>query len=249
MKRGSGVLMHISSLWGDYSCGGFGKAAKEFIDFLEDSGFSYWQVLPFCMPDEYNSPYKSYSAFAGNPYFIDVDILREKGLLFKSECEEMRQKTPYSCEFDKLKKTRFDWLLQASKRVLNREEIEDFIKKDAYLEKFTRFMAIREANGDAPWDEWSLEEYDEDILFAHKFIQYEFFSEWAEIKKYANGKGIKIIGDIPIYVAYDSSDVWGDPDMFLLDEDGKPQAVAGVQPDYFAKDGQLWAIPYIIGII
>ena len=243
MKRGSGVLMHISSLWGDYSSGSFGKSAKEFVDFLADSGFSYWQVLPFLMADEYNSPYKSYSAFAGNPYFIDIDVLREKGLLFKSECEEIRQKTPYSCEFDRMAKTRFELLKSAALRAGNISEIEEFIKNDPYLDKFTRFMAIREANGDRPWYEWTTEEYDPEILFTHKFIQYEFFRQWAEIKKYANEKGIKIIGDIPIYVAYDSSDVWGDPDMFLLDEDGKPQAVAGVPPDYFAEDGQLWGNP------
>lgn len=243
MKRASGVLMHVSSLWGKYGCGSFDGAAREFIDFLSDCGFSYWQVLPFCMVDDCNSPYKSYSAFGGNPYFISLDKLVEKGLLTDEEASRQLQAEPFSCEFDKLRATRLDILKLAASRVKDRAIIENFINNSPYLEKLARFMAIKEANGDSEWKEWTAEAYTPEEYFAWQFIQYEFFDEWREIKEYANLKGIKIIGDMPIYVAYDSADVWGDRDNFLLEENGDPCAVAGVPPDYFAKDGQLWGNP------
>ena len=151
MKRSSGVLMHISSLFGDYSIGGFSKSAKYFIDFLSDCGFTYWQVLPFGMTDAFHSPYKSCSAFGGNPYFIDLEDLFEKGLLAQKELEESRQFTPYACEYERLQKERVNLLLKASKRVTNREEIETFIGKNPYIEQFCRFMAMRdEENGFRP---------------------------------------------------------------------------------------------------
>lgn len=245
MKRSSGVLMHVSSLWGNYSCGSFGDAAKEFVDFLSDCGFSFWQVLPFCMVDECNSPYKSYSAFAGNPYFIDLEVLAKKGLLTRSELELSLQTTPYSCEFKRLSRSRFSILKRAALRAENKDEIEKFIKDRPQLEKFVLFMAKKDLNDNAPWYEWKDDngKIDESVLFTWKFIQFEFFSQWKEIKNYANSRGIKIIGDIPIYVSLDSSDVWGDKDNFLLDEDGHPTAVAGVPPDYFSEDGQLWGNP------
>ncbi|MBR6807264.1 MAG: 4-alpha-glucanotransferase [Clostridia bacterium] len=245
MERKSGVLMHITSLFGDYSAGSFGDEAKYFIDFLVDSGFSYWQVLPFCMADEYNSPYKSFSAFSGNPFFIDLPTLYKKGLITKSELEASRQKEPYACEFDRLRRERFALLTKAALRVKDRGEVEAFIDGNSYLEAFCRFMALKEANGgeDVPWDKWTVEEYDADTLFAWKFMQYEFFTQWAEIKKYANDRGIGLIGDIPIYVAQDSSDVWSRPDMFKLDRNGQPTAVAGCSPDYFSEDGQMWGNP------
>lgn len=244
MKRASGVLMHISSLWGDYSCGSFGAAAREFVDFLVDCGFSYWQVLPFCITDDCNSPYKSYSAFAGNPYFVDLDILAKKGLITPSELDRSLEITPYSCEFDRLSHTRLELLRRAAERVEDKGEIRMFMKKHPQLESLARFMAIRAKNSDAPWYEWKNDtELDEDILFTWEFIQYEFFTQWQSIKSYANSKGIKIIGDIPIYVSLDSSDVWSGKENFLLDEDGRPTAVAGVPPDYFSEDGQLWGNP------
>lgn len=243
MKRGSGVLMHISSLFGDYSCGSFGEEAKYFIDFLSECGFSYWQVLPFCMVDECNSPYKSYSAFAGNPYFVDLNELKKKGLLCEEELSSAKQQTPYSCEYVRLYHTRCDILMKASKRCTNKNEIEDFISSMPYLESFCNFMALKAANSEAPWVEWKNEEVDSSILFMWKFIQYEFFSQWKEVKEYANKKNIKIIGDIPIYVSYDSSDVWANRHLFELDDDGSPKCVAGVPPDYFSADGQLWGNP------
>ena len=235
--------MHVSSLFGDYSCGSFGDEAKHFIDFLVKGGFKYWQVLPFCMVDECNSPYKSYSAFGGNPYFVDLENLYKKGLLTKEELDSCRQQTPYSCEFVRLYHTRFDILKKASQRVKNRSETEEFISQNPYLEQFCMFMAKKAANNQKPWTEWENETTDENELFMWKFIQYEFFAQWKEIKKYANSRGIKIIGDIPIYVSFDSSDVWANREMFLLDKKGNPKGVAGVPPDYFCEDGQLWGNP------
>ncbi len=243
MKRSSGVLMHITSLWGDYSCGSFGKSAKEFVDFLSDCGFSYWQVLPFCPADEYNSPYKSYSTFAGNPFFVDLERLAEANLISPSELLAAKQKTPYFCEFDRLKNERHDLLLAASKRASNIDEIETFIAENPYLADFCEFMSLKDANEQKSWWEWTCLTPPADILFMWKFIEFHFFTQWAEVKAYANSKGIKFIGDIPFYVAQDSSDVWKHREQFLIDEDNLPVSVAGVPPDYFAKDGQLWGNP------
>ncbi len=243
MKRSSGVLMHISTLWGDYSVGSFGAQAREWIDYLAGCGFSAWQVLPFCLPDECNSPYKSFSAFSGNPMFIDPETLYEKGLLTKAELESARQKTPYYCEFDRLAKERLPLLMKAAKRFGPSPAIDTFFASHPETESFCRFMALRKANGERPWNEWTVSVPDEETLFLWRFLQYEFFTEWAEIKKYANGKGIRLIGDIPIYVAWDSADVWADPGEFLLDEAYLPREVAGVPPDYFCEDGQLWGNP------
>ncbi len=243
MKRTSGVLMHISSLPGDYSIGTFGKHAKTFIDFLYDSGFSYWQVLPFSMVDECNSPYKSYSAFGGNPFFIDPEILFEQRLITADELFDARQKTPFACEFDRLRIERMDLLLKASKRVENKAEILHFIENKPYIKQCCQFLALKEANGDTEWTDWTVTKPNDSILFMWYFIQYEFFRQWKLVSDYAHSKNIRIIGDIPIYVAYDSSDVWGNRDMFLLDDEYYPTDVAGVPPDYFAEEGQLWGNP------
>ena len=236
--------MHISSLWGDYSCGSFGIAAKEFIDFLSDIKSSWWQVLPFCMVDECNSPYKSYSAFGGNPYFIDLETLFKKGYLTHAELEEAKQKTPYSCEYERLCVERFELLKTASKRAeKEKENILNFIKSHRHIASFCEFMALKMANDYRAWNEWTENKYEEENLFAWQFIQYEFFEEWKEIKEYANSKGIKILGDIPIYVSYDSADVWANKKLFQLDSEGLMKAVAGVPPDYFCESGQLWGNP------
>ncbi len=243
MDRKSGVLMHISSLFSDYSIGSFGDEARYFIDFLASMGYSYWQVLPLCPTDECNSPYKSPSSFAGNPYFISLETLYNKGLLTKDELSYQKQSNPYVCEYERLYNERLDVLYSASKRVQNKAEIEAFISENPYIENFCKFMAIKKANDGKIWQEWENEDYNEDIFFMWKFIQYEFFNEWTQIKKYANENGIKIIGDIPIYVDLDSSDVWADKHLFKLDEKNLPTSVAGVPPDYFSKDGQLWGNP------
>lgn len=242
MNRSSGVLMHISTLFGDYSIGSFGENAKYFIDFLSQCGFSYWQVLPFYMADEYNSPYQSYSAFSANPYFIDLDILVKKNYISKKDADAAKQETPYSCEYDRLKKERLALLKKASFNA-PKQKIEEFIAHHPCIEEFCRFMALKESNEEKAWSEWENTEIDEDIFFMWKFIQYEFFTQWQDIKKYANEKNIKIIGDIPIYVAYDSSDVYYHKELFRLDEKNLPSCVAGVPPDYFSADGQLWGNP------
>ncbi len=243
MKRSSGVLMHISSLYGDYSIGSFGTEAKEFVDFLADCGFTYWQVLPFCMVDECNSPYKSYSAFGGNPYFVDLGRLAAKGLLTSEEIGGARQQTPYSCEYVRLYHTRCALLKKAAERSGDRDKIESFIADNMYLEQFCRFMALKSTNSEKCWIDWDNDNIDESELFLWKFIQYEFYEQWSDIKSYANSKDIKIIGDIPFYVSYDSADVWANKEQFLLDDDLRPKCVAGVPPDYFSADGQLWGNP------
>ena len=243
MTRKSGVLMHISSLFGDYSIGGFGNEANYFIDFLADCGFSYWQVLPFCPSDKCNSPYKSPSAFAGNPYFINLEKLAEENLITEEELLTQKQETPYVCEFERLYKTRLPLLKLAAERFCDKDAVHNFIDNNPYLKNFCKFMAIKQANQDKPWFEWENEACDEEILFMWKFIQYKFFAQWKEIKQYANEKGIQIIGDIPIYVDLDSSDVWADKKLFKLDSENKPISVAGVPPDYFCADGQLWGNP------
>ena len=245
MERKSGVLMHVSSLWGEYSCGSFGGGAREFVDFLKSAGFSYWQVLPFGLVDECNSPYKSYSTFGGNPYFIDLKQLFDDGLITADELNSARQSTPYSCEFDRLARERVRLLISASLRVDHelKISINEFIDNNPHLSDFCRFMALKDANGDAEWTEWTCEDFSEQVEFGWRFIQYEFFTQWADIKKYANDNGIKIIGDIPIYVSFDSSDVYFNKHLFMMDDNNRLTDVAGVPPDYFAEDGQLWGNP------
>ena len=245
MNRASGVLMHVSSLFGDYSIGSFGKEARKFVDFLCEGGFTYWQVLPFCMADESNSPYKSYSAFGGNPFFIDLPTLNERGLLTDAELENAKQRSPYLCEYGRLGEERIALLKRAAARVDadGREKIADFMAAHKELSDAARFLALRTANGEKIWTEWTATEPAAGELFFWQFVQYEFFTQWQQIKQYANRRGIKMIGDIPIYVAYDSCDVWANASQFKLDEDGHPTCVAGVPPDYFCEDGQLWGNP------
>ena len=245
MERSSGVLMHISSLFGEYSAGSFGHAAAYFCDFLAECGFSYWQVLPFNVTDECNSPYKSFGAFSGNPYFIDLETLYRKGLVTEEELAASRQNTPYSCEFERLADERMALLRRAASRadLRERREIAAFLNAHRGVADFCRFMALKEANGYEVWTDWKEEKCSEQDLFVWQFIQYEFYTQWMAIKAYANAKGIRVIGDIPIYVAHDSSDVWANREVFQLDENGAPTSVAGVPPDYFSADGQLWGNP------
>ncbi len=245
MKRSSGVLMHISSLWGDYSIGSFGKEAREFVDFLREGGFGIWQVLPFCMADNCNSPYKSYSAFGGNPFFIDLPTLHAEGLLTDGELAEAKQKSPYLCEFDRLWEHRLPLLRRAASRMSaeDRKKVAALLVKYPDLATAAEFLALREANGGTMWQTWTVSEADPDELFFWQFVQYEFFTQWQAVKAYANSRDIRVVGDIPIYVAEDSADVWANRDQFLLNRDGHPTCVAGVPPDYFSEDGQLWGNP------
>ncbi len=243
MKRASGVLMHISSLPGDFGIGSFGSEAKQFAKTLAEAGFTYWQVLPFCPTDEFFSPYKSVSCFAGNPYFIDLSTLAKEGLITPEELEEARAKTPYACEFARLEKERVPLLLKAATRVKNPAPITAFLDTHPEIKRACEFLALKDRNNGRPWYEWTVTKADPKDILAYGFIQYTFYRQWAEVKKYANDLGVKIIGDIPIYVSLDSADVWANRELFDLDEDFRPRHVAGVPPDYFSADGQLWGNP------
>ncbi len=243
MKRQSGVLMHVSSLWGEYSEGAAGTEAREWVDWLADAGFGVWQVLPFCLPDDCNSPYKSFSAFSINPNFIDLPTLARQGLLTDAELEAAKQKTPYACEFERLGAERLTLLSRAAKRVTDRAPIDAFLQDHPQTALFCRFMAIKAANGGAEWVDWTSDTPNPELLATWQFAQYEAWRQWLELKRYANARGVSIVGDIPIYVAYDSADVWANRELFLLDARNRPTAVAGVPPDYFSADGQLWGNP------
>ena len=241
--RKSGVLLHISSLPGSYGCGSFGKEACRFVDFLSENGFSYWQVLPFCMPDRYNSPYASYGAFSGNPNFIDLPTLYEWGLLTAEELRRAEQSTPYVAEFSRLSEERMPLLRKAASRFTDEGAIEAYLNENPHVREFCTYMALKEKNPSVPWQEWTEESYRTEDFFFHAFIQYVFDKQWQAVKSYANSRGISIIGDIPIYVALDSADVYFHRSLFQLRKDGRPRAVAGVPPDFFSEDGQLWGNP------
>ncbi len=258
-KRGAGVLMHISSLPSEYGVGVFGKECMDFVDTLSEMNFSYWQVLPFNPIDDANSPYCSASAFAGNILFIDPKGLAEMGLCTEEEIKSnVYDGSPYTADFDFAKKTRLALLKKAFSRIdaSFAQKVKDFESENKWLTHFSYFMAIKEANDFRPWWEWD-EDFARFDLFKRrhrhdyaersafwKFCQYVFFMQWQKVKDYANSKGIKIIGDMPIYVAMDSVDVWANLPMFLIDDKKlAPEKVAGVPPDYFSEDGQLWGNP------
>ncbi len=251
MERKAGVLMHISSLPGNRGIGAMGKAAYDFVDFLAASKLGLWQVLPLCPTSYGDSPYQSPSALAGNPYFIDLDILIEEGLLKESEAPVYPLK---DVDYAEIYFERFDTLRKAFKRFKEKtpSDYDDFKRENAFwLDDYALFMAIKEAHDMQAWETWE-DEYKHRTAdmtkFAaaaefHKFLQYEFFKQWTALKAYANSKGVKIVGDMPIYVAYDSVEVWGNPKQFLLNDDLSRKVVAGVPPDYFSADGQLWGNP------
>ena len=258
--RSSGVLMHLSSLPSPYGIGTMGKQAKQFVDFLEKAGQTYWQMLPICPTSYGDSPYQSPSGFAGNPYFIDLDILCTKKLLKKSECKSYQwNEKDDTVDYALLYKNRYDLLRKAKVRFFENvpQEYGQFCEKEAdWLDDFALFMALKEAHNGAQWSEWerplkfreaeaiakAKDTYADEIDF-WKLLQYLFFEQWCELKNYANERGIRIIGDVPIYVAGDSVDVWTNPSQFYLDENLEPIDVAGCPPDAFSADGQLWGNP------
>lgn len=258
--RKSGILMHLSSLPSPYGIGTMGKAAYEFVDFLKASGQSCWQLLPICPTSYGDSPYQSYSTFAGNPYFIDLDELAKMGLLEKSDYDSI----DWGSEFDKvgygiLYQKRYPVLHKAAQHFLQNPP-EDFGKfceeNKSWLSDFALFMALKDMHGGAMWSEWKApfrnrdekvieevaKEQKDNILF-WKVLQYLFFKQWKELKAYANDSGISIIGDLPIYVSLDSVDVWAHSELFQLDAQKLPKEVAGVPPDGFSAEGQLWGNP------
>ncbi len=241
--RRCGVLMHISSLPGKYGCGSLGREALRFIDFLSSAGFSVWQVLPFCMPDSYQSPYASYGAFSGNPNFIDLDLLAEAGLLTEEELESALQASPFAAEFARLSAQRLPLLRIAFRRFADRAAIDAFWQENPEIRHFCVYMAKKAENGDTPWQKWDTGEPDAEEVYFQGFLQLFFHRQWASVKSYANQRGISVIGDIPIYVSLDSADVYFHRELFALDDSGYPTEVAGVPPDFFAEDGQLWGNP------
>ena len=243
MSRASGVLLPLFSLPGGYSVGSAGEAAFRFIDQLAEGGFRLWQVLPFCLPGEGDSPYKSYSAFSYNYALVDLPDLYSRGLLTAGELAGAREETPYLCEYPRVARERFALLARAAGRVGDRSAVYAFLENNPGTERFCRFMALRRENNDRPWRLFTTDRYDEEYYFAWAFTQYAFSEQWAAVRHHAAQRGVRIMGDIPIYVDYESADVWANRELFLLDRDRMPAAVAGVPPDYFSETGQLWGNP------
>ena len=256
--RSSGILMHITSLPGPYGVGTMGKRAFAFVDFLKTAGQKMWQILPLSPTGYGDSPYQSCSAFAGNHYLIDLDILVEAGLLTSEELTGIRWfRKEEKADFGLLYKNRLKVLRLAYGRFSDMEALDAFCSKAAaWLPDFALFMALKERNGGKPWYEWddplkhrhldameqAREELAEEIRF-YCFQQYLFFRQWNDLHAYANENGIQIIGDVPIYVPLDSVEVWSKPELFRLDKRLDPIAVAGCPPDGFTEDGQLWGNP------
>lgn len=258
--RRSGVLMPISSIPSAYGIGTFSAQAYEFVDMLEKAGQSYWQILPLGPTGYGDSPYQSFSTFAGNPYYIDLEALIEKGWLTKAECEQydFGDNDEY-IDYEKIYLSRFKVLRKAFQNsgIEKEEEFIQFCEQNAYwLDDYALYMAVKNSFDGKSWSEWDegirlrkpeamaayREKFSEEICF-YQFQQYLFAKQWMDLKKYANDKKIEIIGDIPIYVAFDSADTWANPELFQLDEDLIPIAVAGCPPDAFSATGQLWGNP------
>ena len=256
--RCSGILMHISSLPGPYGVGTMGKNAFRFVDFLEDAGQSVWQILPLTPTGYGDSPYQSCSTFAGNHYLIDLEALVEEKLLKKEELSSIRWSwSETKADFGLLYNNRLNVLRKAYDRFAAQEELDAFCAENAgWLPDFALFMALKDRFGGKPWYQWdkalkfrdskaietARQELKEEIRF-FCFVQYLFYKQWNALRAYAHGKGIRIIGDVPIYVPYDSVEVWKDTQLFQLDEKLDPVSVAGCPPDAFSADGQLWGNP------
>ncbi len=261
--RKNGILLPISALPGKYGIGCFSKEAYRFVDGLQKAGQSYWQILPLGPTGYGDSPYQSFSTFAGNPYFIDLETLIAEGFLTAAECDaadfgDREDKIFY----DKMYQNRFALLRKAfvrakEKGVLESDSYVEFLAREAdWLMDYTLYVAIKNDQGGACWKDWPEElrlrekaalaecrqKLAEEISF-YSYLQFVFYKQWRALKNYANAKGVKIIGDIPIYVAIDSSDLWSNPELFWLDEDNVPVAVAGCPPDAFSATGQLWGNP------
>jgi 4-alpha-glucanotransferase len=260
LRRGAGVLLPVSSLPSNYGIGALGAEAFQFIDFLIEAGQTYWQVLPIGPTSFGDSPYQSFSAFAGNPYFIDLCILIDEGLLTAEEvrsfdwCEDST-----AVDYAKIFNSRFKILHLAFSRSAhsNTQEFQTFLKENEYwLDDYCLFMSLKFEFDNQSWQLWpkeirfhepkALEAYSKQLkgeIGFWKFCQFKFFEQWGRVKKYANENGIQIIGDIPIYAALDSADTWTHSTLFQLDEERRPTKVAGVPPDAFSKTGQLWGNP------
>ena len=260
MERSSGILMSISSLPSAYGIGTLGKAAYDFADFLHAAGQKYWQMLPLGPISYGDSPYQSFSSFAGNPYYIDLDMLIKDGLLDQKDISDIDFGTdPRYVDYGKIYENRFKILAIAKKNGWTRDlkKVEEWISDNQWVKEYALYMSCKKYFGMKSWMEWpdedlrfrdpqALKKYGEmlkdDIEF-YTYIQFLFFRQWDALKKYLHTLKIETIGDIPIYAALDSADVWSEPQFFQLDEEYIPKDVAGVPPDYFSADGQLWGNP------
>lgn len=261
MKRSSGILFHISSLPSPYGIGTLGKEAFAFIDFLKQAGQKYWQMLPLGPTGFGDSPYQSFSSFAGNPYFIDLDLLIDDGLLSKEEvCGICWGKDSKRVDYEKIYQYREVVLKKAFQRGFKRDKelLGDFCHNNQdWILDYALYMSLKSYFGMKSWEEWEdqdirfrspkvLEKYQEllkEEIQYHIYIQYLFFQQWEALRAYGRAKGIRFIGDIPIYVPFDSADIWASPEFFQLDERRIPVAVGGVPPDCFSQTGQLWGNP------
>lgn len=254
-ERSAGVLLHVSSLPGKYGIGTMGKEARAFVDFLCEAGFGYWQVLPLVQTGYGDSPYQSVFGASGNPYLIDPETLAEDGLLKKSELASCRVPNTGKADYSYL----HEYKIKLLRRAFSRFDAEkaDFVQfcEEGGFKEYALFMALRGIYGESfiRWEkplrfhegaalEKFYRENEREVLF-WQFVQFEFFRQWRKVKDYANARGIKIVGDIPLYVAYDSADVWANPRLFKLNKNLTRKKVAGVPPDYFSATGQLWGNP------
>lgn len=261
-ERSAGILLHPTSLPGKFGIGDLGPDAYKFIEFLDSAGQTLWQVCPLGPTGYGDSPYQCFSAFAGNPLLISPEILKLKGLLKTEDLHEPPNNNPVQVDFGTIIPYKFNLLKTAFRNFEKKAESEKvqfdkFCKKHSFwLEDFSLFMAVKNHFGGALWTSWDSEialrkksalkiwreKLSDEIRF-QKFIQFEFFNQWLELRKFANSKNIKIIGDLPIFIAYDSADLWANKELFTVDETGKLIWVAGVPPDYFSPTGQLWGNP------
>ena len=256
MKRASGVLLHVTSLPSPYGVGTLGKEAYAFVDFLHRARQKYWQMLPLNPTGFGDSPYQSSSTFAGNPYLIDLDILKEWGLITDEDIGTDWGDDPRKVDFDLLYRRRRQVLEKAFSR-FHREEMKDYCREKAwYLSDWALFSALKDRFDGQPWNQWpedirnrepdAMERYRQELsegIAYHSFVQFCFDVQWQQLHDYARSQGVSFIGDIPIYVPFDSADVWAHQHLFQLDEAGNPSLVAGVPPDYFSELGQLWGNP------
>ena len=260
MKRSCGILLHITSLPSPYGIGNLGQAAYDFVDFLRAAGQRYWQILPIGPTGYGDSPYQSFSTFAGNPYLIDPDQLIQQGWLTQAEADAISwAQQPDQVDFSLLYRQRLPLLHRAYERfqIAPPADFLPFCQAERnWLEDYALFMALKAHFGNSPWSDWpqplrlrepaALDHYRTalaDELHFHRFLQYEFYSQWDRLRAYTRQKGVKLIGDIPIYVPMDSADLWCNPDLFQLDENRQPTCVAGCPPDRFSEDGQYWGNP------
>jgi 4-alpha-glucanotransferase len=262
-SRSSGILLHPTSLPGPHGIGDFGPAAYRFVDFLQSAGQKLWQVLPLNPTGYADSPFQCFSASAGNPLLISLDLLADAGLLSKSELHSVPQFPPENVDYEAASCFKAPLLRKAARSFLETASTKDHPQFDAFLREnaswlddFALFMAAKEAQGMVAWTEWrddvasrdpgAVNRWSKQLaseIATHKFLQYEFFRQWQALRGYGRERNVQIIGDVPIYVAHDSADVWVNREFFLLDERGRPAMVSGVPPDYFSATGQLWGNP------